>query len=119
MNVYCDVSAVSSARQSTIHGFILVPEDKWVPPVYVETPTGPWGWQWREGVRGLVSTPPSPIRITIKALMDNIEKVGTLERARVPLIIDKEFRMHLGHTEPSQIWPTQDPPNALSLSKNC
>ena len=81
MNPYPGMPAINCARHSTAQGFVLVPEDNWVPPVYVETHLGPWGWQWRDGVRRLVSTPPSPIRITIKALMDSIEKVGALERA--------------------------------------
>ena len=49
---------------------------------------GPWGWQWKDGVRDLVAVPPSELRITIKALMDDIEKVGALKGTRVSFITD-------------------------------
>jgi len=77
MNGYPDMPTINCIRYDTVQGFVLVPEDKWVSPIYVETHMGPWGWQWRVGVRDLVSVPPSSTRITIKALMDDIEKVGT------------------------------------------
>ena len=79
MNAYLEMSAVNSTRPDTVQWFALAPEDKWVPPD-VEMHMGPWGWQWRDGMRDLASASPSPIRITIKALMDGIEKVGILER---------------------------------------
>lgn len=77
MNAYSEMSANNYTYNSTVHGFTLVPEDKRTPPAYMETSMGPWGWQWRDGVRGLVLVPPSQTRITIKVLMDNIEKVGS------------------------------------------
>jgi len=51
---------------------------------------GPWGWQWRDGVRELVSALPSPTRVTIKALMDDIEKVKDAEGYLVLFVADKE-----------------------------
>ena len=80
---YSEMSAINCTRHDTFQGSTSVPGDMWVPPLYAEAHLGPWGWQWRDGMRDLVSTSPSSIRISIKALMDNIEKVGMLEEARV------------------------------------
>lgn len=81
MNVYPEMYPVNCNPHDTVQGFTLVPEDKWVPTVYAETHMGPWGWQWKDGVRELAtSVSSSSIRITIKSLMDDIEKVGTVER---------------------------------------
>ena len=50
---------------------------------------GPWGWQWSNEMRDLVSTPPSPGRMTIEALMNDIEEVNQT-RGCVLVITDKE-----------------------------
>jgi hypothetical protein len=50
---------------------------------------GPWGWQWSDEMRDLVSTPASPGRMTIKTLMDAIEKVNQTRDCVLP-ITDKE-----------------------------
>ena len=91
MNAYSEISAVNCAHHNTAQGCVLIPDDKRAPPADVETHMGPWGWQWRDGVHDIVLASPSSPRITIKALMDGIEKVGLLERTWVSRITNGEY----------------------------
>ena len=84
---YSKMSAINCSPHDTFQGSTLVPGDKWVPPLYAEAHLGPWPWQWRHEMRDLVSTSPSSIRISIKALMDDIEKVGTFKGTRASLTL--------------------------------
>jgi hypothetical protein len=89
MNPGSEMTTFDHIRHNTFGGFILVPAGRQVVPSYVETDMGPWGWQWRGGARSLVSVPPASIPITIKTLMDDIEKVGRLQTP-VMLITDDD-----------------------------
>ena len=100
MNPYYEMST-DSFCYNTIQGFVLFPEDHGVSSVYVEAHMGPWGWQWRDGLRDLVSTPPSPTRITIKDLMDAIEKVN---QARCCVLFITDERVCSGCA-----WDVQNP----------
>lgn len=90
MNSCPRMTTVDYARHDTAQGFIIVPKGRLIAPFYVETHLGPWGWQWRGGVSGMVSVPQPSIPITVKTLMDDIEKVGTLRRAHVLFITDEQ-----------------------------
>lgn len=89
MDTYYETSTPNSTNYSTTQKFSSM-ENNHVSSVYVGTHTGPWGWQWRGGVQPLISTSPSSTRITIKNLMDDIEKVKQAEGYRVLRIADKE-----------------------------
>jgi hypothetical protein len=89
MSTYSGISVVNHTRHNTAQGSVLVPDDKQAPPTCVETHVGPWGWQWRGGMHDIVSASPSSRPITIKALMDDIEEVGALERNCVSRIADE------------------------------
>lgn len=91
MNAYFEMSTAECNRRNTVQGYILVPGDKRVPPVGANTYMGPWPWQWSRLRNLVLSPPPRSIPITIKALMDDIEKVGTLGGTCVSLIADKEY----------------------------
>ena len=91
MNAYSEVAAISYADHTTVQGFVLAPEDTWPPQIYTEMHPGPWGWQWKDGVRDLVLVPPSPTRITIKALMGDIKKVGMFGGACVSFTADMDI----------------------------
>ena len=83
MNSCPGATTVNYTRHNPIQWFVPVPGDRRVVPFYTDTGLGPWGWQWRDGVRNLVSVPLPSIPITIKALMDDIEKVRTMQVVRV------------------------------------
>lgn len=109
-----EMSSFDRTRHKIIQGFFLVEE---VARVYPETYMGPWGWQWRDGGRDLVSVLPAEMPITIEALMDNIEKVRTFRRSSPPSLLMK-IRMRQGCIELSQTSTIRDPPSApLSLTK--
>lgn len=88
MSVYYETSTPNFPSYSTTQEFSLPPENH-LSSVYADAHTGPWGWQWK-GVQELVSTSPSSTRITIRDLMDDIEKVKYTEGCRGSFITDKE-----------------------------
>ena len=90
MNPYIETSTANCTRHNAVQGFAVISDNKCEPREYMETNMGPWGWQWRDGVGDLVSASPSPIRVTIKTLMDDIEKVGISEKTCASLFADEE-----------------------------
>ncbi|KAF9777728.1 hypothetical protein BJ322DRAFT_1095473 [Thelephora terrestris] len=74
MSSHSEMSTIYQTRYNPAQEYFFIQGREWVAPFYPDTYMGPWGWQWRNGVHNLVSTPPSPTSITIRALMDDIEK---------------------------------------------
>ena len=87
---YHEMPTPNLTQHDAAQGSVLPPDNNHVSSVSMRARMGPWGWQWRDGLRDVVSTSPSSARITIKALMNDIEKVKHAEGCRELFIVDQE-----------------------------